>query len=68
MELTSDNLDNILIRQKDKIIDLIDSGKTKEAQAALRVVEELWAACNYDYKTKELRERIKHKTTRAKQE
>lgn len=56
--------DNQLVRQKDRIIDLIDNGKIPEAQAALNVVEEMWAAASYSYKFKELVTRLDRKKSR----
>ena len=55
------DFDNQLVRQKDKIIDLIDSGKLQEAKAALAIVSEMWTAHNYDYKIRELQDRIQRK-------
>lgn len=55
------DFDNQLVRQKDRIIDLIDSGKLQEAKAALAIVSEMWTAHNYDYKIRELQDRIQRK-------
>lgn len=58
--------DNQLVRQKDRIIDLINNGKIQEAKAALHVVEEMWAAAGYSYKYKELNERIANKVASSR--
>ena len=60
-QMESADFDNQLVRQKDKIIDLIDSGKLQEAKAALAIVSEMWTAHNYDYKIRELQDRIQRK-------
>lgn len=54
---TEQHLDNILIRQKDYLINLIDN-HLYEAIPALEVVKELWIACDYTYKLRELENRI----------
>jgi hypothetical protein len=56
--LTESEFDNLLVHQKDAIIDLINNGQTIAAQAALAVVSELWIAHSYEYKIRELTERI----------
>ena len=50
-------MDNALIRQKDFIIDLINSGDYAAAITLLKFVKELWHECSYGYKWRELRER-----------
>jgi 3-methyladenine DNA glycosylase Tag len=64
----SDQLDNILVRQKDKLISMIDNAtspqRLQRAVAALKVVQELWETCSYSYKYDELRERIRLKQNR----
>lgn len=51
-------LDNLLVRQKDLIIHLLNNEKFVEAETCLQLVTELWSACNYDYKLRELRVRM----------
>ena len=52
-------IDNILIRQKDKIRSLILSGKYDEAKFLLKFSEEFWKEMDYHYKWKELMHLIK---------
>lgn len=49
----------VLVRQKEYILTLINDRKSQAARAAINIVEELWIICSYEYKTEELRERIK---------
>jgi len=56
--LTEEEMDIFLVRQKDKIIRLIDDGKIDQARAALSVVRELWQVLGYDYKRSELLARM----------
>lgn len=57
-----DLIDNMLVRQKDRLIEKIDSATTTEQINAiaetLLTLQELWLALNYEYKYKELRERL----------
>jgi hypothetical protein len=57
--LKEDDLDNILVRQKDRIIKMIHKRQLGLAKAALDTVEELWSSTNYAYKLTELRETLK---------
>lgn len=50
--------DNILVRQKDRIIKLVNDGKLNEAFAALNVVREFWYTVDYGYKIVEIEKRI----------
>jgi hypothetical protein len=52
-------LDNQLVRQKDKIIHMIDNGQIEEALSALSVVREMWESLRYGYKHAELMTRLK---------
>jgi hypothetical protein len=52
-------MDNMVVRQKDRIIRLINDGLTGPARQALAVVTELWETIGYGYKVKELRERMR---------
>ena len=58
-----EELSFILIRQKDKLIKRIDSCTSLTAcdavNSQLNLLRELWYACSYTYKTKELRERLR---------
>jgi len=63
--LNEAEMDNILVHQKDRILQLINLAKKKEnvsilliAKTCLQVVQELWEKCNYGYKWKELSDRI----------
>jgi hypothetical protein len=51
-------IDNVLVRQKDIILNSIQTAKSQAditaVLAQLRVVEELWKALNYEYKFNEL--------------
>jgi hypothetical protein len=58
--MTSEEFDFILIKQKEYIINLIDSRKFKEADACLKLVRELWETHSYGYKLLELRNRSFH--------
>jgi hypothetical protein len=49
------NLDNALIHQKDHILNLVRDEKYEEAILLLNFSEELWATCEYAYKTREIR-------------
>ena len=53
-----DDLDNILIRQKNRIVKMIHNRQLGLAKAALDTVEELWSTTNYGYKHKELHDMI----------
>jgi hypothetical protein len=57
--LKEDDLDNILVRQKARIIKMIHNRQLGLAKAALDTVEELWSSTNYGYKLTELREMLK---------
>lgn len=61
-----EDFDNQLVRQKNKIIELIDDNKIQQAKAALAVVTEIWEANSYGYKVKELKDRIDLAGTRAR--
>jgi hypothetical protein len=50
-------LDNILVEQKNALIRMIDSGEINEALAALRILRPLWQRLQYDYKYLELQNR-----------
>lgn len=57
--LSQDTIDNLLVGQKNYIINLVDQRKFKEAEQCLHVLERMWAAYGYSYKTTEIFERIK---------
>lgn len=60
------DFDNQLVRQKNKIIELINDNKIEQAKAALEVVAEMWEANKYGYKVKELNERIADKVANSR--
>ena len=51
-------LDNILVRQKDSLIEKINGGEFMEALIILGAVRELWIESGYGYKVNELINRI----------
>lgn len=57
--IMNEEIDNILVRQKDFILNLISRGRLVEARCCLSCVSELWKANNYEYKTNEIIERIR---------
>lgn len=59
-------LDYILIRQKDYIISLIDKKQYFKAKCCLELVSELWTANNYEYKSTELLERLTNNAPRKR--
>lgn len=61
LRMPTDDLDNALVRQKDNLIFLIDSGREDVAERILDSCEGVWAACRYEYKTRELRGRIRNR-------
>jgi len=62
---SEDELGNLLVRQKDHIIKIIDESKRRrefdECRTILLVVREMWTACDYGYKLRELGERLAHR-------
>lgn len=52
-------LDWELIRQKNRILELVNEERYEEALLLLDFSESLWKECSYAYKTREIRERIK---------
>lgn len=58
---TETELDNILVKQKDLILQRINDNALNEAQAMLNVVRELWYASSYGYKYTEVNKRITDK-------
>lgn len=58
MYVTDDEFDNLLVRQKEAILSLIQQGKYGDASAALSVVREMWIAHSYGYKADEIVQRI----------
>ncbi len=55
----NDDFENALMAQKNHIIDLIDSDKFDEAIILIDFSANLWKSCSYDYKTRELKQRIR---------
>jgi hypothetical protein len=62
--ITEEELDFLLIAQKDKLIRRIDHASPADVQpilSTLNLLEPLWIACNYQYKYRELKERLRNK-------
>lgn len=51
-------LDYALVRQKDKLLQLINDEKYEEAFSILEFVKDLWESCSYGYKYLEVKHRI----------
>jgi hypothetical protein len=51
---TEAEMDNLLVNQKNRLINMIDSGDTDTALAVLDLLSPLWIECNYSYKAIEL--------------
>ena len=51
-------IENTLVAQKDRILRFIAAGQPDEAITALEVVADLWKACDYAYKIREVAVRI----------
>lgn len=65
--ITESDLGNILVRQKDTILGLIaDGAKVHQdmAMSQLVILAELWVACDYGYKLRELLCALKDTTNR----
>lgn len=58
--MTPEEFDFLLIRQKEKILTLINNNRIREALYCLNLVKELWCTHEYKYKYEEIRERIRH--------
>lgn len=52
-------IDNLLVSQKNAIIEAIDNGYYIRAAIMLDTVKEMWLTLDYSYKFKELEERLK---------
>ncbi len=55
---TNDQLDNLLVGQKNYILRLINDGELVAATAALSTVREFWDGCGYGYKYAEVSKRL----------
>ncbi len=53
------NVEWELVRQKNRILELVNEERYEEALLLLDFSESLWKECSYAYKTREIRERIK---------
>jgi hypothetical protein len=53
------DLDNALVHQKNHLLEMINAERFDEALALLALLEEVWVACDYAYKVREIRERVK---------
>jgi hypothetical protein len=49
-------LDCILIRQKDEILQALSESNLRKAYWMLSIVSELWISCEYEYKLRELQQ------------
>lgn len=58
--LTEWEFDNLLVDQKNRIIELVDAGRLLEARAALAVVRDMWVLDNYGYKIQEIEARMRN--------
>jgi hypothetical protein len=47
-------LDNILVKQKDMILGYVNEGSYSVAYKGLMLLAELWIACDYHYKGREI--------------
>lgn len=64
--MNEEELGFILVRQKDKLYELIDSAtkvnnNLEKAEATLMILSELWAKADYEYKIAEVMLRIQKK-------
>lgn len=72
--MSEEELDNILIRQKDRILKWIDRIPTTpkidrpvliaKISGAILILGELWSTANYKYKTEELLRKLDDASTR----
>ena len=62
---TEATLGNILVRQKDAIIELINDREFEAALDRLSCLQDLWYTCGYDYKFNELITRVRTATDTA---
>lgn len=51
---TEQEMDNLLVKQKDDIRQYINNGEYDKASSILLVVCSMWQACHYGYKYEEL--------------
>ncbi|MFY4731174.1 hypothetical protein [Nitrospira sp. BLG_2] len=61
------NIENELVNQKNMILDLINNEKYEDALTLIYFTAELWEKCDYAYKTKELKERIRSELLNKRQ-
>ena len=52
------NIENVLIHQKDTLLQLVNDWKFEQALELLDFVKELWTVTEYSYKWDEIRKRI----------
>lgn len=55
---TESNMSNMLVRQKDYILRLVNANRFDEAQACVNVLRPLWEQTGYAYKIIEIEQRI----------
>ena len=53
------NIENELVNQKNAILALVNAEDYERALSALALLEPLWITCEYGYKARELRQRIR---------
>ncbi len=56
---------NLVVRQKNDILGMINAGRFVEARALVSVLAEMWARLDYAYKTREITARIEQAETIA---
>jgi hypothetical protein len=63
IEVVDTSIDNVVIRQKDYIFQLINSSRYKEARCCLTALCELWTINEYKYKYDELTRKLNEQRT-----
>lgn len=53
-------MENALIHQKDNLIKLVNNGEYEKAITLLNFVQDMWNEVGYDYKVREIKERIRN--------
>jgi hypothetical protein len=52
--VTENELDNLLVGQKDRILQFLNEGEYRPVVDSLVVVSHMWAECDYAYKGEEI--------------
>jgi hypothetical protein len=55
---TEADASNLVVRQKDAILEMVNENRFAEARATVNVLAEMWARFDYAYKTREVIARI----------